>query len=501
MTQFVLPGTNPAATGVPDLYLAVNNPPASTLPGAQSGILGVVGVATWGPVDSPVVFGDEAGGAAAFGAMVARKYDLMTVAHAAVMQGANSFVGVRRTDGTDVAASKVVQSTCITLTAKYTGSRGNNLLAVIAAGTAPSTTKITLSLPGLPSETFDNLSGSGNAFWVAMASAINNGQGATRPPSALVTATAGAGTAAPVNATLTGFTGGTDGATTITSTVLLGVDTSPRTGIFALRGTGCAVVVLADADDTTVWSSQLAFAKSELCEVFCVSPAGDTLSNFASTNTVDDPWLKAIFGDWVYMIDSVNPTSSPRLVSPQGYLAGKKVAVGPANSILNQGLAGVAGTQASVANKVYSAAELAQLAAARGDLVTIPSVGGSYFSARFGRNASSDPGRHQDPYTTMTNYLARSLGLGLGPFVGRNITPDMMREARTSISSFLQAEKDAGRVAAFSVQIDANNNPPSQTAIGVLKATVLVTYFGVTEVFLVDLTGGSTVAIPQRLAA
>lgn len=499
MPQFTQGGANPAAQGVPDLFVQVNPPPASVLPGAPSNQIGIVGTATWGPVNSPVVFSDLAGASTAFGYAQARKYDLLTQVMTASFQGANSFVGVRATDGTDVAASVVIQSTCITLTAKYTGSRGNGLTATIAAGTANASFKITISMPGMQPETYDNLVGSANALWIAMAAAINAGQNAYRPASALVTASAGAGVAAPTLATLT-FASGSDGAGSITSTVLIGSDTSPRTGMYALRNTGVALLILADADSSTGWPTQLAFAKSELCEAIACSPAGDTIANFGTTMNsavVDDRWIKVLLGDWCYIVDGVNNVT--RLVSPQGFAAGAKAVAGPHRSILNKPLYGISGTQKTLANLTYPNADLQLLSTFRGDVIATPSVGGAYFSSRFGRNASSDPGTHQDAWTTMTNYLARSMGLGLGQFVGKLITPDLMREAAATIGGFLENEKQSQRVQAYTVQINTANNPQAQTAIGVLKATVTVTYFGVLEYFLVDLAAGSTVVPASSL--
>jgi hypothetical protein len=493
MTQFTHGGANPAAQGVPDLFVQVNPPPASVLPGAPSNQIGIVGTATWGPVNAPVVFSDLAGAANAFGYAQARKYDLLTQVMTCAFQGANAFVGVRTTDGTDVAASVIIQSTCITLTAKYTGSRGNGLTATIAPGTASGSFKITISMPGMQPETYDNLTGTGNALWLAMAAAINNGQNAYRGASQLVTASAGVGTTAPTLATST-FASGTDGVGTITSTVLIGADTTPRTGMYALRNTGIALLILADADTSTAWPTQLAFAKSELCEAIACSPAGDTIANFGTTINsagVDDRWIKVLLGDWPYIVDGVN--SVTRMVSPQGFAAGAKAVAGPHRSILNRPMYGISGTQKTLANATYSNAELQLLASFRGDVICAPSVGGAYFSSRFGRNASSDPGTHQDAWTTMTNYLARSMGLGLGQFVGRLITPDEMREAAATIGGFLENEKQSGRIQAYTVQINAANNPQSQTAIGVQKATVTVTYFGVLEYFIVDLTAGATV--------
>lgn len=495
MTQFIQGGANPAAQGVPDLYVQVNAPPAAALPGAPANLIGMVGTATWGPVNSPVVFGDLAGAVAAFGAIQNRKYDLVTHVAAAALQGANAFVGVRVTDGTDVAASATIQTTCLTLTAKYTGTRGNLIQWTIATGSAPSSSKLTLTMPGMQPETYDNLVGAGNALWVAAAAAINNGQGPFRPKSDLCTATAGAGTAAPTNATGS-LTAGTDGATTITSTVLLGSDTTPRSGMYALRNTGIALLDLCDADASTSWSTQIAFAKTELCYAVGCSPAGDTIAGFATamgTAAIDDPWGKVILGDWPLLNDTIN--NLVRAVSPQAYFVGVKSVAGPHRSGLNRPLAGLVGTQKSAANQTYSTAELQSLAASRGDVIMAPSVGGAYFSFRMGRNSSSDPGKHGDNWTTMTNYLAKSFGQGLGQFVGRLITADETREAKSAIGAFLEAERQAGRIDSYSVDISN-----AQATLGVQKATVMVRYLSTVEYFLVDFTGGQTVVIPQSLA-
>jgi uncharacterized protein len=79
--------------------------------------------------------------------------------------------------------------------------------------------------------------------------AINNGTSIQRGPSNFITATAGVGITAPALATYT-LAAGADGATTITATVEVGVDTVPRKGMYSLRGQGCSIAILADADDS-----------------------------------------------------------------------------------------------------------------------------------------------------------------------------------------------------------------------------------------------------------
>lgn len=512
MTQVTFGNANPLGSDIPDLYIQVQNPPSAALSGVPTDIIGIVGTSSWGPVNSPVAFSDEAGGGAAFAPMANRKYDLMTQAHAAIMQGAKNFRGVRVTDGTDAAATATIQTNGGTLTAKYTGSRGNGLQMVISAGTANATKKVTLSIPGLQPEIFDNIGGTANASWLNIAAAINTGQANGRGPSQLAVFAAGASTTTAAVGTSTA-SGGLDGATTITGTVMIGADTVPRSGMYALRNViSAGNFLLADCDDSTTWAAQLAFAKSELAYAIAVGPSGDTIANQTTVingAAIDDPWIKVCFGDWVYMSDGVN--GLVRKVSPQGFFAGCKAVIGPQNSTLNKPMYGIVGTEKSYANQVYSTAELALLAAARSDVITIPSVGGAYPSARFGRSSSSDKSRQQETYTGMTNFLAASLGVssGLGLFVGRLITPTEMREAKNCIGGFLQGLWDGGLIGnsqgtiPYSVQVDAANNPPSQVALGVQVATVNVQYLSVLEKFLVNLTGGATVQIvsQQPLAA
>src|SRR6185436_2222140 len=118
--------------------------------------------------------------------------------------------------------------------------RGASIQVTLSAGSQAGTWKVVVSLPGVQPETFDNigLGLTANALWVAIAAAINNGI-ANFTASNIIIATAGASTAAPVAGT-TSLTGGNDGVGTITSTVLLGVDTTPRKGMYGLRSTGAA---------------------------------------------------------------------------------------------------------------------------------------------------------------------------------------------------------------------------------------------------------------------
>ena len=500
---------NTTALYVPDIFVQVVPPQNTILNGVPTNVLGVVGTAAWGPVGQPTIVGSYADYVRAFGALQARKYDMGTIVATAVQQGANNFRCVRVTDGTDAASTGAV-STCVTFTARYTGTVGNGLAVTISTGSAASSWRAVVSLPGVQPEMFDNITGSGNAFWVNLAAAINAGQSGLRGPSQLVTAAAGAGTTA-ASAQTIAFSSGTDGVGTITASVLVGVDTATRLGMYALRGQGCSVAVLADSDTSSSWTTQLSFGLSEAIYMVLTGPAADTISNAASTKRtagIDSYGAKVMHGDWVYWSDQT--TNTVRLVSPQGFIAGRLVNLSPEQSSLNKPIYGVIGTQksgvpGSAQVQTYSYAELQSLFQAGIDVITNPVPGGYYWGARGGYNASSNAGTNDDSYTRLTNYIATSLQAGMGIFVGRLINADTMRQVRATLLSFLASMLQQGLLGStrsgtlpFAVVCDLSNNPLSRTALGYLQADCQIQYQGIVKAFIVNLEGGQTVTVASR---
>ena len=69
---------NTTALVVPDLYVQIVPPQNLVLNGVPTNILGVVGTASWGPVNQPVTFATMADYASTFGPVIARKYDMGT---------------------------------------------------------------------------------------------------------------------------------------------------------------------------------------------------------------------------------------------------------------------------------------------------------------------------------------------------------------------------------------------------------------------------------------
>jgi hypothetical protein len=179
------------------------------------------------------------------------------------------------------------------------------------------------------------------------------------------------------------------------------------------------------------------------------------------------------------------------------------VAYGPQNSSLNKPINGVIGSQSTYANTVYSDPELQLLTNAGIDVITNPSVGGAYFSARIGYDASPNPLTRGDNYPTLTNFLAYSINASMGVFVGRLQTVDEREEAFSALDNFLTRLNRDGIVGdsnggtPFQIVLDNSNNPADQVALGYQQAYVRVKYFAVVYTFIINIEGGSAVVIPQ----
>ncbi len=496
---------NTNALYVPDVYVQIVPPSENFVNGLPTNVLGIVGTASWGPVNAPTTVGDLTAQVRLFGAIQPRKYDLGTAVWAAILNGANDMRCVRVTDGTDTAAAGTLGTNGLTATAKYTGSLGNRLQVAVAAGTATGTWKVTVSLPGSVPEVFDNIGAglSGNALWIALAAAVNAGVSSVRGPSRLIIAAAGASVSAPVAGSVT-LAGGTDGAGTITGAVLVGQDATPRKGMYALRSTGVSVAFLADCDDSTTWAAQLAFGLSEGVYMIAAGPAGDTVANAASVKAaagIDGYALKLLFGDWCYFNDTAN--GQQRLISPQAFVAGRLSSLSPEQSSLNKQLYGIIGTQKSVQNGVYSAADLQALASAGIDVLANPCPGGSYFGVRIGCNASSSAVVNGDNYPRLINYIAYTLNSGMGLYIGRLQSAATRLQASATLNAFLSGMWQEGMIGdvsdaakqPFSITLDASNNPAARVAAGYMQADVRVTFLSVITKLLINVEGGQSVSI------
>jgi len=649
MPIFPAGALNTTALTNPDVYVQII-PPQFLINGVPSNILALVGSAIWGPVNQPQLAGNLGQVGQLFGPYQNRPYDMGTYAAIAFQQGATAVLCSRVTDGTDTAASVLVQTNSITFTSKYTGSFGNQIQASVGPGSAASSYQAKIAAPGLAPEIFDNVtpgvasltvspgtgytsvpalsiaaptgvnpvqataaasllaisgtlgaagsgyaandtinlsngvvikvltvstgaiatfsvlnggslasgstpanpvaqvstsgSGTGGTFnltwglgpatiinggsgyiatpaatltgggagsggsytavpavWPNMANAINNGN-AQRGPSQIIVASAGVGVPMPTTATYT-LAGGTDGANAINNSIMLGQDTLPRTGMYALRGKGASVGVLCDLTDPTSWATQVSFGLGEGVYMVTSTASGDAPSTAATTKStagIDSYAMKIMLGDWVYWNDTLNGIPQ-RLVSPAAFAAGLLSALAPQNSSLNKPLNAVVGTQKSRTGVPYTSADIQTLAVAGIDVICNPVPGGAYFGCRTGRNASSNAVIHGDNYTRMTNYIATTLNAAMGIYVGKLNSQQTQRQAKVSLDAFCQAMADQGQIGSsdgslpYSNEIDAANNPQNRVALGYLQANTQIKYLSIVEYFLINLEAGQSVQI------
>ena len=238
--------------------------------------------------------------------------------------------------------------------------------------------------------------------------------------------------------------------------------------------------------------------------MIATGPAGDTISNAITTKAtagIDSYTMKLMFGDWIYFNDTVNNVT--RLVSPQGFMAGRLSALSPEQSSLNKPLYGIVGTQKSYQNLTYSQAELQALGQAGIDLIANPIPAGNSFGGRLGVNTSSNAVINGDNYTRLTNYVAYTLSSGLGIYVGALQNPKQRNDANGTVNAFLFNMWNQGMIGdvnnpqkqPFSIQLNASNNPASRVALGYEQIDVRITYLSVITKLLINVEGGQSVNI------
>ena len=413
--------------------------------------------------------------------------------------------------------------TSLLFTSLFTGSLGNSITVYLQAGSASNSWSLVVSVPGFQPEIFPNATGTGATLWQNLATMVNNGVPNGRGPSNFVIATyqSNPASAAAQNVTLNN---GTDGVTSITSAVMVGVDspsgTVTRTGMYALRGQQCAAIVLSDLSDSTQWTTIDAFAQSESSLAVLVAPSGSAIAN-GTTGTVDlkntaglnSAWSVLLHGDWIYWNDPVS--AYVRLVSPQGFYAGRLVNLSPQNSPLNKPLNGVVGTQrsglpGSAQQNSYSAAELSVIAQNGIEVLTNPGAGGlRIWTARVGHNTSSNTAISGVNYTRMTNYIALSLVTSMGLYIGKPITKELLNAIGSSQRAFLANMQTQGLLAVnlvdgslpYAVTCNASNNPQSRTSLGYVQSDTQVTYLAITEKLIINLQGGTSVTVTKSAPA
>lgn len=514
---------NTTALIVPDIYVQIVPPTVSLMNGVPTNVLGVVGTAAWGPEETPVTISSMADYVEAFGPIQSSSadgaaFDLGVGVATAIQQGANNIRCVRKVTGAPVKATATwndgAGGNYVVFTSKWTGTHGNGINVIITDGTnhlgaAPSY-RVSISLAGKRTETFDNIAQGANAAATVtnVVNAITLGQSGVRGPSDIVTAAVAgsasstqptSGTSVTVNPT----SGANGSAITSTSSLIGSLNGTTSTGLYALAGQGVSVGFLAGCAATGGdLTSMIAFGKAHGVYMVAALAADRTIAEAIADMAGKDSYvLKVLHGDHVLWYDGVN--TQTRTVSPAGFVAGRMANLSPEQSSLNKPVYGVIATSRIAANRPYSDAELQSLGQNRLDVLTTPSPAGWFYSTRFGHNCSSNPVINTDGYTRMTNYIASTLESGMGIFIGQLQTPTVRRSAKSTLESFMTAMEGQGMIGSadgsvpFQVILDDSNNPQSRVALGYMQADVKVRYLSVVEKLVVNVEGGQSVEIQR----
>ncbi|MBY0548717.1 MAG: hypothetical protein K2W95_15715 [Candidatus Obscuribacterales bacterium] len=511
------PDFNASALQASDLYVRII-PPPGFVRGEPTDVLVVLGTASWGPKNQPILNGSPNDIASNFGGVTADAaadpFDLCTDAQIAFSQARSaglSIYGIRISDGTDAAATYTLLDTSgtpkngLVLTGKHTGKLGNNIRVLITDGSKTGTYTVTIvPFSGGRAEVYPNIAYSTPGdFWNSLKSAINNGMSGLRGPSELVVGGAVDATAiAPALGTFA-LTGGTDGRASVAAANFIGSDTAmPKTGIYAVRGLtpSANIIICAGLTDTTVYATLQALVEDQgMVVVLPFAKGTSTASAISSKKTLGIDSPNVIFcKDWVQWFDT--GSGQTRYVPPTAFVAGRIACLAPEISPTNKEVYGVVGTERqdiSGGNLPYSPAEVGQLQKNGIVFITNPVPGGRYWGIRHGMSSSSDPVRAPIEYARMTNYLAHSLADFMGKFVGENQTTrvnDALRGAvKGTLDSFLMNLKQSGQIDDFITVCDLTNNTPELIAQHFLRAALRVRYMSSVQFFIVDLQGGTTV--------
>lgn len=498
---------------------------ASPTTGSGTDLCGAVGPAMWGPFNKAVQSSGKNQLYDTWGYPISSQYSMVADVIYTIPRAPN-IVGVRVGDGTQTAAQIFITDTAGTpgtifkLLGYYEGTRpnpgvvtSNGAVAKLVKAASWTTSKpvytLQAAMPGGAPESWTNIVGwklvSGTptpdtpTLVTNVLAAVNQGTLASRRSRYFI-AVAGTSSATPLLDTqFTVSVLGTDGASGVTPTTLIGVDgTSGRTGMYALEGSGVGQFILCGCTDLTTAGAQALLAQSELSfSVGPLFPSGTQTSDAVTakqTNNINSPYQAPVI-DWLSVRDAVS--GQQNLVSPLGCVMGIIASMPPWLSPMNQPDIGIPDILGTEQNGAPLGAEAGQREQA-GILYIGPLQRKStLYGLPHGQNASGAGDQTGGiKYTRLTNYLMRLIPLSLGPVVGENQgydDPDPAREdARARVTQQLTVLKNQKAIQSFQVLDPASMNLPITIDEGYLLMAIEVGYYGEVRYIVATLDAGGS---------
>ncbi|MCF8566911.1 hypothetical protein LLE49_19515 [Alicyclobacillus tolerans] len=448
---------------VDGVYNIQENPPIE-VQGVPTGVWGVVGTFSKGPVNTPTEITSLNDLKNTFGGPDTTLTGYLG-ALTAFGQGATQAQVVRIVGTGATAASVTVNDTQTTPAQVFTftygsvGTGGNSASLTTSAGTKTGTFKVVIT-DGDNEETWDNLVTvqpttpiAGAVLLSSVQSQIGTFTQPTTPNTNL-----------PSYNTFP-LAGGSNG-TAPALTDYIGT-TNPNTGLQALAGANPAVNLVflagqADADQNSI-QSLTTFCQANNC-MAAVCDAQGTTNATAKADTANlDTELIAFCWPWQKMY--VQELDQVVTVPPTGYWVGRVATLYPYESPGNKSLAYTEGPEFTVSNSDIAAA---MDPSARIVPIGVPIPRGG-IGIRSGDTLSQTASTRPVYRTRMNYFIVDSINTALGQFVDEPITTQLLSDQQHTVSNFLDPltgvnnEAGAPMIESFSVQCDAKNNPSSVT--------------------------------------
>ncbi|EPZ47634.1 hypothetical protein [Alicyclobacillus acidoterrestris] len=444
----------------------IDEQPPLQVQGISTGIWGIVGTFSKGPVNTPThilslddlenIFGGADPSLTGYiGAL------------SAIGQGASEFQVVRIVGSGATAASVTINdsestsSEVFTATYNSVGTGGNSATITVSSGTKTGTFKLTIE-DGDTSEVWDNLATTSTVTGATLLSSITSQIVTFSQPET-------PNTNLPVNGEYP-LSGGANGSTPTVSDYV--GTTSPNTGLQALSGTTPAVNIvflanIACSDSNTV-SALETFCENNKCMAAICGAQGNTITQ-AITETANIDSDRLVYC-WPWQQMYVDDLQQTLTVAPTGHWVGLVATLYPHQSPGNKNLAYTSGPEFPVSSDdIQKAMDPSARVVPIG--VTIPRGGIGCFS---GQTLSQNANPQLRPVyrRRMDDFIVESVETSLGQYVDEPITTTtggLLDQQQHTVSAFLDPllgeNNEAGEpmIQAYSVQCDTKNNPPSVT--------------------------------------
>lgn len=441
----------------------IDEQPPIQVQGVSTGVWGIVGTFSKGPINTPTYITSLDDLKNTFGGADTTLTGYIG-ALAAFGQGASECQVVRIVGTGAQAASVTVNDTeatpaeVFTATYKSVGAGGNSATLTVSAGTKTGTFKISIT-DGDASEVFDNLATTSAVTGATLLSSITSNIVTFTQPTT-------ANTNLPANGAFP-LVGGNNGSAPLLSDYI--GTTSPNTGMYALSGASPSIdlLFLAGQSPSDSGSAQTIydFCNSNDCMAPICAGQGTTMTA-AKALTASLDYDRLVFC-WPWQQMFVDDLQQTVTVPPTGYWVGLVATLYPHQSPGNKKLAYTSGPEFAVSKT--------DIATAVDPSVRIVPIGVPIPRGGIGCASGQTLSQNSNPQMRpvyrrrMDDFIVESVNTALGAFVDEPITDTLLGDQQHTVSAFLDPltgqNNEAGEpmIKSYNAQCDSKNNPPMIT--------------------------------------